>query len=755
MIYIIVIVMFFYFAVKIGNLERKITELGSRQKPADSPKPADSSVVQARVETPQPHSLAKTVAGSESPAVPVQPAVAAKSEVSLKKENEEIEFKLGSKVFTIVGAVAVMLGVGFFLRYAFEHNLINEETRVALAIIGGIILLGIGRFTMPKYRSYGEVLTGGGIGLFYLAVFAAHHFYALIAAPLAFFAIATVTAVSIAASLYYSSAGLAVFSLIAGFLAPLLFPVSLLHAQFIYVIFLDIVAVGIAIKKVWPTLSQISFAGTIIFYFVLIARFYNTELFSTFFLYSTIYFLTFLVVIFLAHFRGTDNDRRAMLALIVLNPLLYYSHNFVLIQGAHPGQEAALPLALGILYGFLSYGFFLVGKMREKSSLQNLASVIQLIISLAFFFLAVPAYFDHQMITILWAAEAFVMVGLGAVIRLKAARILGLFVFGAVLVRLFFVDFTFLKAAEAFVNTRFSTFVIASIFLAIASGIYIWMRSRREKDATNDDVGFGSEFTSAAAFIVFVIGATIELLEFYPGSSLTVFWSLAALVAGAAGFAIRLKAIRACSYILFIFASFRFIFFDSNLELATYTPVLNGRMLLLLGLLATLILMWATARAFRDNVDKEETSTLQNALLIAINIALFSTLSHEVADPINVKIQVLGNTGSADALIFYDNLKRALLSVAWLGYALVLLIVSIVAKSIGGRVLAIILFSIVILKVFIYDTANLDDLYRFISFISLGIILLVVGYLYYRFKERIRAFIAIPEGKPVSPAIEQ
>lgn len=42
-------------------------------------------------------------------------------------------------------------------------------------------------------------------------------------------------------------------------------------------------------------------------------------------------------------------------------------------------------------------------------------------------------------------------------------------------------------------------------------------------------------------------------------------------------------------------------------------------------------------------------------------------------------------------------------------------------------------FGISILKIFIYDLSFLDTLYRIFSFIGLGLMLLMVSYLYHRF----------------------
>jgi uncharacterized membrane protein len=83
------------------------------------------------------------------------------------------------------------------------------------------------------------------------------------------------------------------------------------------------------------------------------------------------------------------------------------------------------------------------------------------------------------------------------------------------------------------------------------------------------------------------------------------------------------------------------------------------------------------------------------------------------------------------------------LSIAWGLYAGALLVLGIVKRSAAARLTSIGLFAIVILKVFLYDTSSLSSFYRFISFISLGVLLLLAGYLYNRYKDRIVEFIQV------------
>jgi uncharacterized membrane protein len=51
------------------------------------------------------------------------------------------------------------------------------------------------------------------------------------------------------------------------------------------------------------------------------------------------------------------------------------------------------------------------------------------------------------------------------------------------------------------------------------------------------------------------------------------------------------------------------------------------------------------------------------------------------------------------------------------------------------------LFGAAILKVFLYDAAGLDTFYRFVSYFSLGVLLLLAGYAYNRYRDRISEFV--------------
>jgi uncharacterized membrane protein len=75
-----------------------------------------------------------------------------------------------------------------------------------------------------------------------------------------------------------------------------------------------------------------------------------------------------------------------------------------------------------------------------------------------------------------------------------------------------------------------------------------------------------------------------------------------------------------------------------------------------------------------------------------------------------------------------------LLSSAWLVYSILLMGYGLWRRTRVLRIAAIVLFGVAILKIFIYDLSFLDTVYRIVSFIGLGIILLSVSYLYQRYR---------------------
>ncbi|MEP5635471.1 MAG: DUF2339 domain-containing protein, partial [Maribacter dokdonensis] len=74
------------------------------------------------------------------------------------------------------------------------------------------------------------------------------------------------------------------------------------------------------------------------------------------------------------------------------------------------------------------------------------------------------------------------------------------------------------------------------------------------------------------------------------------------------------------------------------------------------------------------------------------------------------------------------------LSILWGVYALLLIALGIWKKKKYLRVGAIVLFSITLIKLFFYDNSSLNTIAKTIVFVSLGVLLLIISFLYNKYK---------------------
>ena len=77
------------------------------------------------------------------------------------------------------------------------------------------------------------------------------------------------------------------------------------------------------------------------------------------------------------------------------------------------------------------------------------------------------------------------------------------------------------------------------------------------------------------------------------------------------------------------------------------------------------------------------------------------------------------------------------LSILWGVYALLLIALGIWKKKKHLRIGAIALFAVTLIKLFFYDISYLDTIAKTIVFVSLGVLLLIISFLYNKYKHLI------------------
>jgi uncharacterized membrane protein len=764
--------------------------------------------------------------------------------------SQNMEYKFGSKIATWVGTIAVIFGVGFFLRYAINQNWISESVRVIMGVVAGFALLGLGEFTQKKYKGYGNVVSGGGLGVLYLSFYAAHGFYDLVSMPIAFSAMVFVTAIGVFLAIRYDSLPLAIFSQIGGFITPVILSSgeNMANELFAYIAILDLGILAVANWKLWRSLVFLNFFGTIFIYFNWFISFYDASQLAVAESWVAIFFLLYLGVIFLHHFRQNSNQNEADLILTSINSIWFYLVSYAVINENHHNYMGLFTFLLG---GFHIILALIIFKKDEASvRLRQFFFAIALVLIT----IAIPIHFEKHWITIGWAVEAFALSALGFYMKSKGLRLFSMAVFSFSFMRLMFFDSILPSNSTPWFNERMLSFSISLIFFISANLLYWFYRDQitKEEKGINSLISiftaivflvggsteifdffphwwlsafwsFGfvivllgalliqdmpsrilaliiatlvffrllaidiypeadmeawinlrsflffigismgifahhiytkmfrsfvsdseefvaSSFFSVYIYLLFIWLVSAEIMDFHNHAWLPIFWSLIMFMAGGISLYTKNTMLRALAYATCVVIFFRLLFFDSQVNIKNYTPIFNFRVLAFLFsalCISALVYMYKKSRLIKD----EEMKAVGVLMFFAVNILLITLLSLELLDYFSQKFGLLSKDQQKIQRKSYDNIKNASLSVGWTLYSIVLLVVGIIKKSALSRITAICLLGVVVFKVFLIDTAQLSDLYRFISYITLGIILLVTGYLYNRFRNRIEGFI--------------
>ncbi|MCU0652701.1 MAG: DUF2339 domain-containing protein [Candidatus Pacebacteria bacterium] len=725
-VFVVILFVFLYSKSRIDELRDIVNNLQAKLGVAVRQREAGPEVPVAKTEEPPP--VAQEMPVEVMRELAQQGAASETIKQNAGGQREDLEFKIGSKIFTAVGVIAVLFAIGFFLRYAFDSGLINETGRVVLGVFAGLALLAVGELTCKKFPSYGQVLTGGGLGILYLSFFAAFSLYEKMTAPVAFFAMILVTAAGIALSLRQNSMALAMFAQIGGFLTPMLINdgSNNPHILFLYVVLLDLAVFMIAFYKLWQPLSVVCFIGTIVSYIGWYSAFYNSPQFVLAQGYLSLFFAVFLCIPFIQYFVKKSPENSWDMALVSFNPIFYFGMSYALINPLYHDIMGAFTAILGAFYCFLAY---VVGGANERDSLFRHFLLTAGFVLLA---IAVPVQFEGKWIVVAWSAEALAFIITGFRMKFPLYRALGHLLFFLTLFRLLFFEGNLPVLAMPILNTRLLLYAI--FFGAVVAASYVYRKKRAELG--EDEKSLVSVLELGASF-TFLMGLSLEVHDFFESYLYPMLWTAGGLAAALLSFKINSKTLRVVAYITFIASFFRLLFFESGIELANYMPIFNARVLAFAFCAAAFRGYLSLLRYRKDKVSSDELGFFNPTLFLVFHFLVLWVLSAEIISLCDREATYAAGTAAFD----FENLKNVFLSVAWTFYGIGLLITGIVRKAVYNRFLGLALLGIVIFKVFLVDTANLSDLYRFFSFIVLGCLLLVAGYLYYRYQDRIRDFV--------------
>lgn len=646
--------------------------------------------------------------------------VANKTKKTNLKQSISLEEKIGSNWFAWLGILALIFGIGFFIKYSFTMNWINHLTRIIFGLVlgSGLIFTGEKIEKQEKYKNLGQTLIGGGLATIYFSIFAAYHFkpYRMaigISQLTDILLLILVVVGSVLISVRKNSKIIATEAFFLGYLTSLLAG----RFDFLSLVYGALLTMGLVVVVFYKKWEVIGLAGMLASYFLFLPWADQNQSFAMGSLILITYFISFVFQFSLKY--GNKKKESFNMFGFSLNAFIFFglffdqfksylNNNFslnvlnrgssLLVSNSQLNQIlAVVPLAMAVFL-LAIYSFFKFYYSKRYLDLLNY-------LSLAFITIAISIYFNSAVTTIFFLLEFIIL--LSGFIKTKAnlfrnsALVLGL-ISG---LKLFVIDLNELISWEG------SNFRDPRRFVVVIFGLIIFYLASYLLDKNKNLLKKGEEICpkifSIAGFILVLV---LIFTEIFPISSFLA--SLSLLLT----FVILL--------VIFYFKKSNDYFFESNFVY----------LLLFFNLIDKSSISVSNVNYLRFILLIVFVSLLSYLLAFFVKNKLFKS---EFEDR---KLTNFYNYIGGILLIFLISYQfsGALISLFWGLLALVILSFGFSFSDKDLRLQSFLIFALVTFKVFIIDVSELEIIYRIFSYLSLGLILLLVSFIYNKNKDKLK-----------------
>lgn len=611
------------------------------------------------------------------------------------KQSSDFEKIFLGNIFNKIGALAVLIGIIIFIKLISPFVIFTPAIKITLGFLTGFGLItgALKLHTKENMKNYSEVLLGTGFGALFISTYCASALFGLFNLSVTF----TVATALLLAAFYLAdklkTVSMLAISLVAGYLNPFfIHHENIISPNFLmgYLIFVNLLSIVYTCRnKSRNTINTINIwltCLTALFYFKGNNIIAPAMLWTAYFVYDLLCTIKQ---------NGKDNKplNYSNLAVFVILALTVYTNDNTAI--------AVTMLIIGVLYGAAAF-------IKKDDELKTYINMFLAALNLSVFYITKESLHSRL---IIWSVEAVILSYCAYKHKYKTLADWASGLWTAAFVALLFVDnVIYAKDIVQFKpiwNMRLAAFAP----LIISAGLSSYILSKADEKFKNLSNLFRFE-TVTLAYLYTGFEAN-DILNKYLTNANTSVAFMKNMTNSIIGFiyAINLKKLyNSTKFEVFNFAS-AFIGICTLIYLlltgtdykptSAFIPVINIRFAAFMAGIATFALY---ARWTKQEIYKYLGVTL-GFLLIHI----------EVSNLLD-KYTML----QADYLI----------SLSWIIYAGIVTAVGIFTNKKFLKLSGIVLCILSIFRIFFYDLTNVDILYKFIAFLTLGTILLILSYFY-------------------------
>ncbi|MBF8149605.1 DUF2339 domain-containing protein [Winogradskyella sp. F6397] len=684
------------------------------------------------------------------------------------KRKSSLEKFIGENILNKIGIIITIIGVAIGAKYSIENDLISPLTRIILGYFTAIGLLGFGIKLKKKYEAYSAVLVSGSIVILYFITFFAYSFYDLIPQLPTFVLMVIFTTFTVVAAISYNRQVIAHIGLVGAYAVPFLLSNNSgqVEVLFSYVAIINIGILVISFKKYWKSLYYSAF----IFTWLIYSTWFIFEYFEEEQIGIALSFLSLFFVIFYITFLAYKVLRKEMLktsdvVLLLFNSFLFYGLGFAILENHDTGSQLLGLFTLGnaVIHFIVSVLFYKL-KLGDKN-LFYLASAMVLV----FITITIPVQLDGNWVTLLWVSEAALLFWLG---RTKAIKVYEKLSYPLMILAFLSLlqDWSFAYSAYYGINedeqitTIFNIHFLTSLLFVIAFGFIVWLSRKEDYTSTLKPTSIWSRLLTYGIPALFLFSAYYAFrleIEFYwdqlyHTSSIST-PSEDVYKRSIFNYDLRdFKTIWVLNYSLLFMALLAMVNFklikNKLLEkIALGLTVASIFIFLTQGLLAISELRESYLNPSEYFQENSFYLWIRYVSFLFLAFALYTcykfikregiSKGFKIGYDILLHVTIIWVLSSE--LIHWMDMAESTqsyklgLSILWGVYSFLLIAFGIWKDKVYLRIGGMIFFGITLIKLFFYDIVHLNTISKTIVFVSLGVLLLIISFLYNKYKNQI------------------
>ena len=672
----------------------------------------------------------------------VQTGLSRLQNISLNKPNikvpgtglfpttNEIELLIGQNWLARIGSLAIIFGIGFFIKAAIDSNWISNFLIILIGAIFGFGFVLIGYLLNTKLSFYSRTLTGLGIGILYITTYSSFTTYDLFNIYIGSIIVFLISILGNFLAYYYKNISIGIISLIGAYSIPILAAISFetLDIQ-------SITATGyyLPLVALSSCIFLFNFRYQALFFGILIASCGSYLIWSGSIAPNSMApelqwgINAVIYLIILTGWWITNKKIINTYSIFSLLGLIILSLSFVLISFNSLWDQYRNIIGIyGLILGFL----YLIPSVYSVLKSQKLTYQIYCIIAgFLIIFISIPVQFSSSWTTILWAMQAAIIIFVGFRQSIIQARILGYFILSLIIIKGLIWDFYNNEDMLPLINSRFLS------LLSISITSYFSYHIAKNLNLINYEKIYNNflYFISIILLILTVNGEIYYIIKYFPELISNTYQMPLTLMLWIVTTGIISNLIlrinitknvgtfkRYFGHSIILTFSVLTIIYAMFWNTENYIPFINIRTLTLLICATAFYITILAIQKFSENLQNFEIINIKNSFKSFLFIIPFIILSLDLHILVRYpEINIASN--------YYDPITSTIWGIVWAIIGTIYIFISIKVKDFTLRYIGLGAIGITIIKLFIFDLFLLPTTIRIFAFILLGIVLLVAG----------------------------